>query len=90
MKQMKHMKRTELADQRTGNRKVFENQDHSRTVKIIWSPYTIRTEVETGRKWMIPFRKQKRRRIYRDSVKKKFFREWIWKAQCRKIKSRDF
>lgn len=24
MKQMKHMKRTELADQRTANRKVFE------------------------------------------------------------------
>ena len=29
-------------------------------------------------------------RVPRDSVKKKFFREWIWKAQCRKIKSRDF
>lgn len=38
MKQMKHMKRTELADQRTANRKVFENQDHSRTVKIYLEP----------------------------------------------------
>lgn len=38
MKQMKHMKRTELADQRTANRKVFENQDHSRTVEIYLEP----------------------------------------------------
>ena len=38
MKQMRHMKRTELADQRTANRKVFENQDHSRTVEIYLEP----------------------------------------------------
>lgn len=38
MKHMKHMKRTELADQRTANRKVFENQDHSRTVEIYLEP----------------------------------------------------
>ena len=38
MKQMRCMKRTELADQRTANRKVFENQDHSRTVEIYLEP----------------------------------------------------
>lgn len=90
MKQMKHMKRTELADQRTANRKVFENQDHSRTVEIYLEPVHYQDRGGNWQEMDDIFRKQKRRRIYRDSVKKKFFREWIWKAQCRKIKSRDF
>lgn len=32
------MKRTELVEKRTANRKVFENQDHSRTVEIYMEP----------------------------------------------------
>ena len=83
MKQMKHMKRTELADQRTANRKVFENQDHSRTVEIYLEPVHYQ---DRGGNWQ----EMDDTHRDRDSVKKKFFREWIWKAQCRKIKSRDF
>ena len=71
MKQMKHMKRTELADQRTANRKVFENQDHSRTVEIYLEPVHYQ---DRGGNWQ----------EMDDTL------QWIWKAQCRKIKSRDF
>ena len=32
------MKRTELLDRRTANRKVYENKDHSKTVEIYLEP----------------------------------------------------
>ena len=38
MKQQKQMKRTELLDRRTANRKVYENKDHSKTVEIYLEP----------------------------------------------------
>ena len=38
MKQFRQMKRTELLDQRTANRKVYENKDHSKTVEIYLEP----------------------------------------------------
>lgn len=38
MKQRRNKNRREIADMRTANRKVFENQDHSRTVEIYLEP----------------------------------------------------
>ena len=38
MKQSKQMKRSELLEMRTANHKIFENQDHSRTVEIYMEP----------------------------------------------------
>ncbi len=38
MKQQRQMKRTELLDRRTANRKVYENKDHSKTVEIYLEP----------------------------------------------------
>ena len=38
MKQKRNKNRREIADMRTANRKVFENQDHSRTVEIYLEP----------------------------------------------------
>ena len=37
-KQSENVKRTELLDRRTANRKVYENKDHSKTVEIYLEP----------------------------------------------------
>lgn len=44
--------RSELKEKRTANRKVFENQDHSRTVESIWNQSIMKMRMEAGKKWM--------------------------------------
>ena len=52
-KQSENVKRTELLDRRTANRKVYENKDHSKTVEIYLEPVHYQETDGSWKKWMI-------------------------------------
>lgn len=90
MKQMRCMKRTELADQRTANRKVFENQDHSRTVEIYLEPVHYQDRGGDWKEMDDTLQETKIPQNLQSFCKKEIFQKKTWKDQNRKIKSRDF